>query len=105
MTTAPWASTRDVPKINLAWAAMGGNRLAVVVVRALERVVREVPWVAEALYGDGSEHTRMVGELLSLLATSQDAAARSMAVEGMMSRWDAHAVARFKAFVRERSGR
>jgi DNA-binding FadR family transcriptional regulator len=61
-----------------------------------EQLVREVPQLAESLYGDRAYHRRMLRQAVAALAgAAPDAAARRL--EEVLAAWDRRTVSRFRA--------
>lgn len=72
-----------------------GNVAARAVFRSIERLIREVPWVAEAFYADTADHDATLLAMAGALAC--DDVAR--AVEQALAPWDARAVGRYRNLV------
>ena len=65
-----------------------------------EALVRDVPGLAEALYGDRSYHRRVIASVASLLAASDgpdgNGERKALAIERILRAWDARTVERFR---------
>ncbi|MCP4447969.1 MAG: FadR family transcriptional regulator [Myxococcales bacterium] len=64
-----------------------------------EALVREVPWVAEALYGDRSYYRRVIGKVMESLAQSSDLDEAARAVDRVLIAWDRRTVSRFRTLL------
>ena len=71
-----------------------GSFAAQAVFRTIERLVEEVPWMAEAFYGDPTAHRQALAALATALATP----GRSLgeAIEHALAPWDDTTVARYR---------
>lgn len=72
-----------------------GQLAAVTIFNAVERLVREVPYVAEAFYGDPELHQRALSGVVAAVASGGD-------VAEALSGWDAAVVERFRASITQR---
>jgi len=73
-----------------------GSFAAVTLFQTVERLVRDVPYVAEALYGDPGDHRQMVGQVATLVTTESDPDRRAARLLETLADWDARATARFR---------
>jgi DNA-binding FadR family transcriptional regulator len=61
-----------------------------------EQLVREVPHVAEALYGDRAYHRRVLRSIATALGAGAGPTAAATAIEAALAAWDRRTVARFR---------
>jgi len=73
----------------------GGNFAAVAVFNTVERLVHEVPGVAEALYGDPAAHAAVITAVAGLLVSGEGPLHLSAGLEETLGAWDAASVARY----------
>ncbi len=76
---------------------VSGQLAARFLFRAVERLVREAPFVAEALYGDAARHRRVLVEVAAAIGAGERTAAKL--VEAALERWDARTIVRFKSYL------
>lgn len=69
-----------------------GSFAASAVFRTIERLVREVPWVAEAFYGDGTDHDAALAAMARTLGSDDVAAG----IDDALAAWDAATVDRYR---------
>ena len=74
-----------------------GSFAARTLFRTMERLVEEVPWVAEAMYGDGPAHDAALTSLVTV-ALQQGGA---VAAEAALAPWDTQSVRRFQALMED----
>jgi DNA-binding FadR family transcriptional regulator len=72
-----------------------GQSAVAAVVHSSARLVREVPGLAEALYGDRAYHRRVLRKVAAALAQPPELAAQQL--EEVLATWDRKTVARFRA--------
>jgi hypothetical protein len=82
----------------IAWALVGAvDQFAVgAVLQACERLVREVPAVTAAIYGDHAAYRRTVRRIAAALVDGPPAAASS-AIDRVLLNWDRRSIDRFLA--------
>jgi len=82
-----------------------GNAAAVAIFNTVEQLVRTVPHVAEALYGDAEAHAANWADVLEALTLVDDPVACGARLEAALAGTDVAAVARFEALLAaERDG-
>lgn len=74
-----------------------GQSAAVAIFSTVERLVREVPYVAESFYDDPDAHQRTLTAVVAAAATGGDAAAA-------LETWDAAVLSRFGAYLARDGG-
>jgi DNA-binding FadR family transcriptional regulator len=93
--TVPARAEADLALTAAALDAAGQFAVAAVF-HTTARLVREVPHVAEALYGDAAHYRRVLARIAIALATPRGDPAALIAV---LEAWDRRAVARYRALV------
>ncbi len=76
---------------------LGGNFAAIAVFNTVERLVEDVPGIAEALYGDASDHAQVIGAIAGLWLSGLAPQDLAVALDEVLGAWDARSVARFRA--------
>jgi DNA-binding FadR family transcriptional regulator len=94
-TTLGEAVTADLAFTGAVVGAAGQSAIAAIF-HATARLVREVPPLAEALYGDRAYHRRVLKRAAAALARATPAEAAAE-LEAVLAAWDRRTVARFRA--------
>lgn len=75
---------------------LSGQAASRAIFNTVERILREIPAVAQAFYGEAAQHQQLIGQLVIALASADPAAGFQRA----MAAWDDGAVARFREGLR-----
>lgn len=76
-----------------------GNAAVLAIFNTVEQLVRTVPHVAEALYGDADAHAANWADVMEAVALVEDPHASGVRMEAALAATDAAAVARFEALL------
>jgi DNA-binding FadR family transcriptional regulator len=91
---------REITETDLAFTGAvvdaAGQSAIAVIFHATARLVREVPQLAEAFYGDRAYHRRVLRRVAVALARATPAEA-AVELEEVLAAWDRRTVARFRA--------